>query len=46
MKHVTLSSGNVIPIVGLGTWRAQDSEAAVCSALESGYRHIGRLNAI
>lgn len=41
MKYVTLSDGNSIPIVGLGTWRNQDTESAIQHALESGYRHIG-----
>lgn len=42
MKYVTLSDGNSIPIVGLGTWRNQETENALHSALDSGYRHIGR----
>ncbi|VEN64780.1 unnamed protein product [Callosobruchus maculatus] len=39
---VTLSNGAEMPIVGLGTWRAQPEEIenAVQAALESGYRHI------
>lgn len=43
MKLIKLSSGNYIPIVGLGTWRAQpeEVESAVTVALEAGYRHIG-----
>ncbi|KAJ8941671.1 hypothetical protein NQ314_010316 [Rhamnusium bicolor] len=43
MKFIKLSSGNAeIPIVGLGTWRAQPEEVqnAVLVALEKGYRHI------
>lgn len=33
-----------MPLVGLGTWRAepQDAEAAVEAALNAGYRHIGK----
>lgn len=45
MKFITLSglNGSKIPIVGLGTWRAQPDEtvSAVLAALECGYRHIG-----
>lgn len=44
MKFVKLSaSGMEMPIVGLGTWRAQpqEMENAVNIALEAGYRHIG-----
>ncbi|KAF7991812.1 hypothetical protein HCN44_010613 [Aphidius gifuensis] len=42
MKSVKLSSGYDMPTVGLGTWQAkpEEIEAAVESALESGYRHI------
>ncbi|XP_050296681.1 1,5-anhydro-D-fructose reductase-like [Anthonomus grandis grandis] len=43
MKTVRLvSSGLEMPIVGLGTWRAQpqEVESAVNAALECGYRHI------
>lgn len=45
MKFVKLStSGLEMPIVGLGTWRAQpqEMENAVNIALEAGYRHIGK----
>lgn len=47
MKHVVLAGcgGKVqMPIVGLGTWQAstEEVEAAVATALESGYRHIGK----
>nr|CAH7744771.1 unnamed protein product [Callosobruchus chinensis] len=42
MKTVKLSNGAEMPIVGLGTWRAQpeEMENAVQAALENGYRHI------
>lgn len=42
MRHVKLLDGNSIPIVGLGTWRSQETEAAINTALECGYRHIGK----
>lgn len=39
---ITLNDGNSIPQVGLGVWQtpAQDTERAVATALEAGYRHI------
>lgn len=42
MRHITLHNGVVIPVVGLGTFRAKDDEAyaATLHALKSGYRHI------
>jgi aldehyde reductase len=43
MEYVTLSNGNKMPIVGLGTWLAENDEeltAALDAALELGYRHI------
>ncbi|XP_045478114.1 aldo-keto reductase family 1 member A1-A-like isoform X2 [Harmonia axyridis] len=42
MKTLKLNSGHDIPIVGLGTWRAQpeETEKAVHTALEAGYKHI------
>ncbi|KAL3272972.1 hypothetical protein HHI36_014429 [Cryptolaemus montrouzieri] len=42
MKSVTLNSGHQMPMIGLGTWRAQpeDIEKAVEAALNDGYRHI------
>lgn len=45
MKFVKLSTSALeMPIVGLGTWRAQpqEMENAVNIALEAGYRHIGK----
>ncbi|KAJ8973048.1 hypothetical protein NQ317_011328 [Molorchus minor] len=43
MKYVKLPCGDIqMPIVGLGTWRAQPQEVqdAITVALEKGYRHI------
>ncbi|KAJ8923970.1 hypothetical protein NQ315_006746 [Exocentrus adspersus] len=42
MKLIKLNSGNTMPVIGLGTWRAQPQEVenAVAVALEAGYRHI------
>ena len=40
---VILNDGNNMPLFGLGTWRAQggqETEAAVLSALQNGYRMI------
>lgn len=38
-----LATGAVMPLVGLGTWKAPAGEvsAAVLHALKSGYRHLG-----
>jgi methylglyoxal/glyoxal reductase len=40
--QLSLNNGNMIPAVGLGTWRAKDDEVykAVITAVETGYRHI------
>lgn len=40
--HFTLSNGQKIPSVGLGTWQSPPGQVrdAVCSALKAGYRHI------
>lgn len=41
--YYTLKNGNKIPVVGFGTWQAENGEVAkqaVKSALEVGYRHI------
>lgn len=40
--EILLSDGNPIPQLGLGVWQASDEQAraAVCHALQSGYRHI------
>ncbi|KAI0566936.1 aldo/keto reductase [Gracilaria domingensis] len=40
--HVTLPSGKKMPLLGFGTWKAEQGEtkAAVLSALNAGYRHI------
>ena len=42
MKYFELNSGQSIPAVGLGTWKAEGEAArtAVSSALRTGYRHI------
>eukprot|EP00877_Chromochloris_zofingiensis_P006838 jgi/Chrzof1/2407/Cz11g14080.t1 len=39
---VQLSTGQLLPVIGLGTWKSQrgDTEAAVVSAIKAGYRHI------
>ena len=39
---VTLSSGNAMPVVGLGTWKSPRGAVArsVRAALDAGYRHI------
>ena len=43
MKNYTLNNGVKIPVLGFGTWKAQDGEEAyqaVLAALQAGYRHI------
>lgn len=43
MENITFYNGNEMPIVGLGTFRVENSEqckVAVKHAIESGYRHI------
>ncbi|XP_014219297.1 1,5-anhydro-D-fructose reductase [Copidosoma floridanum] len=42
MQTVKLSSGQNMPVVGLGTWQAQpeETEAIIKIALDSGYRHF------
>jgi 2,5-diketo-D-gluconate reductase A len=39
---ITLNDGNSIPQVGLGVWQTppEDTERAVATALEAGYRHV------
>jgi 2,5-diketo-D-gluconate reductase A len=39
---ITLNDGNSMPQVGLGVWQTQpeDTERAVATALDAGYRHI------
>src|ERR1700676_36333 len=39
---ITLNDGNSIPQVGLGVWQTppEDTERAVATALDAGYRHI------
>lgn len=45
MKYVELTGTEKVgmPLVGLGTWRAepQETENTVLNALKCGYRHIG-----
>jgi len=42
VPYATLQSGYNIPLVGLGTWKAEKGQVrdAVYSALKAGYRHI------
>ncbi|OEL02055.1 aldo/keto reductase [Staphylococcus casei] len=43
MENITFYNGNEMPIVGLGTFRVENSDqckTAVKHAIESGYRHI------
>lgn len=43
MQNYTLNNGVKIPVLGFGTWKAQDGEEAyqsVLAALKAGYRHI------
>ncbi|KAK3932815.1 Aldo-keto reductase family 1 member C4 [Frankliniella fusca] len=43
VPKVTLNSGGLMPLVGLGTWQVTDErklEQALDAALEAGYRHI------
>lgn len=42
MKTIELNNGVLIPVIGLGTFRAKENEAyqAVLHALKVGYRHI------
>jgi diketogulonate reductase-like aldo/keto reductase len=43
MKNIRLANGNVIPAIGLGTFRIEEKAAAlntVSAALKLGYRHI------
>ena len=42
-SRVTLSDGNIMPLLGLGVWDAKSGKEtydAVIHALKSGYRHI------
>lgn len=42
MEYATLNNGNLMPIVGLGTFRSESKDAynAVLAAIKAGYRHI------
>ena len=43
MKSYTLNNGVSIPVLGFGTWKAENGEVAyqaVLEALKAGYRHI------
>nr|XP_032818460.1 aldo-keto reductase family 1 member B1-like isoform X1 [Petromyzon marinus] len=42
LPYVTLRGGCRMPLVGFGTWKTKKGEAyaAVCAALEAGYRHL------
>jgi len=42
MKHITLFNGDRMPMLGLGTWKADEDTVyqAVREAVRSGYRHI------
>ena len=43
MKSYTLNNGVLIPVLGFGTWKAENGEVAyqaVLEALKAGYRHI------
>ena len=42
MKHIQFSNGDLIPTLGLGTWKSKPGEVkeAIISAISNGYRHI------
>ncbi len=42
MKHITLANGDRMPMLGLGTWKADEETVyeAVTEAVRAGYRHI------
>ncbi|MGM0634305.1 MAG: aldo/keto reductase [Pseudomonadota bacterium] len=42
MKHITLTNGDRMPMLGLGTWKADEDTVyrAVTEAVRAGYRHI------
>lgn len=39
-SKVKLNSGNVMPVMGLGTWQLENSEETVLNALDAGFRMI------
>ena len=44
-SRLTLGDGKVMPMLGFGTYqiKPEDATAAVLAALQTGYRHIGRI---
>ena len=49
MKSYTLNNGVTIPVLGFGTWKAENGEIAyqaVLEALKAGYRHIDLAQAL
>ena len=42
MQYASLSNGDQIPLIGLGTWKSAPGQvhAAVREAIKIGYRHI------
>lgn len=42
MKHITLTNGDRMPMLGLGTWKADEETVynAVTEAVRAGYRHV------
>lgn len=39
-SKIKLNSGNVMPVMGLGTWQLENSEETVLNALDAGFRMI------